>query len=1161
MARPAIIIGLGGTGQWALTLIKKNLTESYQKVPDNIKLLSFDTMSETSVKAAGSRATDEDQVQVGGISLEKGNEFISLTGNVRIYGDEISKGLHPHISSWFDANYYLSMANPALWDLGAGAAQVRQFGRLAFFAKAQDVIASNVNRAIEDVRKLLSDKDQIQLIVISSFAGGTGAGMFIDMGLLCRHLIENGINNAIFTRGFFVLPSVFGASAMGQSASQQHMLARSFAAWRELDRFMSIGSGYGLGNATYMKNVPSLDFEINTRPYDVCYLVDSHRDSHSLDTVDPREGVYPSISDFVSFLLDDNAGREYHESISVNAAGGFQYLTNEAKYSVFGTYKVKSPVYYVQENYCINALNKLLEEWLVPAKNKKNEIVGLVSIMNSEVGEGISGKDEALKFFNRQAEFIPNAGDGKSQSVANTQFLPRVADVYSRRGQDKTDMINRDADGGFSQSEEGQTEVATYIGVMSQLAIQDQNIQGAIDREIYATESIFIPVPTSKVFGDPTDEAIERLEAQIPQFFKEHFGGEQGGYTASGRYGQMLNQCREFHVERSKELIHQFSSNVLNGINNDPKIAKRGKLGFLQNALEGMVEYLDYFIGYLDKVRDERDQRGLINIARQEEDEKKATMFAFAGKRILGMEAKKAHETQEQYLQAVDFRLTVIKDDMLIGAMRRTTEEIKDVVLQALTEVSKWTKLFIGDRNSDDPNLYAEIQDRMDKVGATYNADKSIKTIQTTLGLPDYSEVSNIKDIESNMGRISWKVDLTNKGLEIHLFVSLPEEYEDDNGDIQVREKLHEVQTVGMDPLEDVRKYFYELSSLQYLSFPKQHYVVDELRTNSKYSNPDHLSLTAKDYSNVLFAGRPALDVSKIQKAFYIRCKNDHNSDATRYATQVQKWLTDHVEEMKGQNQGIQLLSSEDPFVCEFIRSYSNVDSTSFLRWHELKEAYLRHIQQMKDREDASRLHIFPAEYHASKYEQMITPLLHKPYRAFHPRVVTMLENPDRLSLFFRCAAYGFFETLEGAQYDGFSFCLPGLDPYVLIPEDQDGRSAEPDYFEKVYSFVLSGKDAITGLFIDWKQVITTVRKHEKQLQENSSLETELDEKLESGLIAAIESEGTDTMKRDRSNNPGSYATEKTWGWHPGQEFLDLADIGRLMIKEVVRNSKTSKFI
>ena len=137
MARPAIIIGLGGTGQWALTLIKKSLIESYQMVLKTLNCCRLTQCLQTSVKASGSRVNDEDQVQVGGISLEKGSEFISLTGNVRIFGDEISKGLHPNVSSWFDANYYLSMANPALWDLGAGAAQVRQFGRLAFYAKVQ----------------------------------------------------------------------------------------------------------------------------------------------------------------------------------------------------------------------------------------------------------------------------------------------------------------------------------------------------------------------------------------------------------------------------------------------------------------------------------------------------------------------------------------------------------------------------------------------------------------------------------------------------------------------------------------------------------------------------------------------------------------------------------------------------------------------------------------------------------------------------------------------------------------------------------------------------------------------------------------------------------------------------------------------------------------
>jgi hypothetical protein len=1157
MARPAIIIGLGGTGQWVLTLLKKNLIESYQKIPDNIKLLSFDTMSQASVQAAGTNSED-DQVQVGGISLEKGNEFISLTGNVRIFGEEIARGLHPNISSWFDANYYLSMANPALWDLGAGAAQVRQFGRLAFYAKAQDVIGSNVNRAIEDVRRLLSSQDQIQLIVVSSFAGGTGAGMFIDMGLLCRHLIEKGLNSAIFTRGFFVLPSAFGASSLGQAASQQHMLARSFAAWRELDRYMSMGSGFGLGKATYLPGVPSLDFDVTTRPYDVCYLVDSHREAHSLDTVDPREGVYPSVSDFVSFLLDENAGREYHESITVNAAGSFQYLSDEAKYSVFGTYKVKSPVYYVQEDYYVNAANKLLEDWLVPAENKKKEVVGLVSMMNAEAGEGVTGKDDALKFLGSQSVLIPNAEEGKAQNVPNTQFLPRVAEVYNRRGQDNPDMLSRDADGGFSQSMNGEVDTASYIGVMAQLSIQDQDVQGPIDRELAATESIFFAVPPSKEFGDPTEEALGRFEFQIPQFFKEHFGGDQGGYTAGGRYGTMLDQCRQFHIGRFKEMLHQYSKNILNGTNNDPRKARRGKLGFLFNAYEGMVDYLDYFIGYLDKVRQERDQRAYLNIARQEEDEKKATMYAFAGKRILGMVAPKAHETQQQYLQAVDFRLTVIKDDMLLGSMRRTAEEMKEVVVQARNEAQYWITLLVGDRNSQVEDLLSEIQDRMDKVGATYSADKRIKTIQTTLALPSYEDVSNEQDIDANMGRLSWKVNLTNRGVKLVLMVTLPEEYEDDNGEIQTREVTREIKTDGMDPLENLRKSFYELSSIQYRTFPEQHYVIDELRTNPKYSNPDHLAEIAKDHSHVLFAPRPSIDTSKLKKAYYVRCRYSQNSEAGIYANKIQSWLSDHIEELKGEAQSIQLLDSEDPFVCGFVRSYSNVPSTSFLRWNELREAYLRHIQQMKNREEASRLHIFPAEYHASRYEQQITPVLRKPYRAFHPRVVSLLENDSRLSLFFRCSAFGYFEEIEGTQFNGWQFCLPGGKPYTLIPADQDGRKNEPNHFEVIGAYVLRGQDAITHISLDWKAIITAVRMHEKQLQEEGKLEEALSEKLERGLIGILQQKGEDMMAEDRTNNPGAYATEQAWGWHPGQDYLDLADVGRLMVREVITGSQKS---
>ena len=46
MARPAFIIGLGGTGQWVLTYLKSELMELNSGVlPSEVQLLEFDTQS------------------------------------------------------------------------------------------------------------------------------------------------------------------------------------------------------------------------------------------------------------------------------------------------------------------------------------------------------------------------------------------------------------------------------------------------------------------------------------------------------------------------------------------------------------------------------------------------------------------------------------------------------------------------------------------------------------------------------------------------------------------------------------------------------------------------------------------------------------------------------------------------------------------------------------------------------------------------------------------------------------------------------------------------------------------------------------------------------------------------------------------------------------
>ena len=90
MARPAVIIGLGGTGQWVLTYIKKDLLETNRgQLPSNVRLLVFDTMPQATVETA--QAGGEKEVKVGTIKLTTDTEFVHLGGNIFDLANQVKR--------------------------------------------------------------------------------------------------------------------------------------------------------------------------------------------------------------------------------------------------------------------------------------------------------------------------------------------------------------------------------------------------------------------------------------------------------------------------------------------------------------------------------------------------------------------------------------------------------------------------------------------------------------------------------------------------------------------------------------------------------------------------------------------------------------------------------------------------------------------------------------------------------------------------------------------------------------------------------------------------------------------------------------------------------------------------------------------------------------
>jgi hypothetical protein len=204
---PSIIVGLGGTGQQVLLKIRRLFAERYgssEAVPA-VKYLYIDT---DRAPASQEDLTRDNDPLLTAIDF-KPAETLSLGVNVREYVRNIDK--YPNVKRWFKTNGELS-------DLGyleGPAGQVRSAGRLAIFehfdqirdalSEAESVFALANQEAMREM-DFEVDYSCLNVYVITSLAGGTGSGMFLDLGYLIKHFYADRQPTVI---GFGVLPKAY----------------------------------------------------------------------------------------------------------------------------------------------------------------------------------------------------------------------------------------------------------------------------------------------------------------------------------------------------------------------------------------------------------------------------------------------------------------------------------------------------------------------------------------------------------------------------------------------------------------------------------------------------------------------------------------------------------------------------------------------------------------------------------------------------------------------------------------------------------------------------------------------------------------------------------------------------------------------------------------
>ena len=292
----ALFIGIGGTGDQILTRLKDRVYATLGEIPDTLQFRLLDTESDETRQQLGARLGDEDSAL--GIA---GNEYVQLKDNPLGHLFELTEQLagrpdqNPALSGWYRADEFITHLPAADFNLTRGAGQHRQIARMGSFLNKDSVM--NMLGAALDKCSQGQGEDELPIWIVGSVAGGTGAGLFMDVALMVRGASDrNRIRKRII--GAAVLPDVFGELGIDG--------ARAYAVLRELERFQApVDTGY-LGR---VEGADGVRFSVRYDAQTVVHLKNMLFDNlvfynRSCNNSGARENYYSQIADGLNLLLD-----------------------------------------------------------------------------------------------------------------------------------------------------------------------------------------------------------------------------------------------------------------------------------------------------------------------------------------------------------------------------------------------------------------------------------------------------------------------------------------------------------------------------------------------------------------------------------------------------------------------------------------------------------------------------------------------------------------------------------------------------------------------------------------------------------------------------------------------------------------------------------------
>lgn len=457
----SLVVGLGGTGSWVVAHLKERLVDDARWRLLDGDLAKFGTdeyMSPPSPVLL--RAVDVDQQKrpnVRGLVLDRTLEDVSISGPVGETLEAIQRSTddrnppHPTIQAWLPQDLAKEIAiGDALKFQTTGAGQVRQFGRVAFFLELMNGAPglSALNRAIST---LSQGARSIEVFVVGSVAGGTGAGVLLDTLLYLRSVKDQTAGQVnLRSIGFLVLPGAYKNTVSDEEFPNTQ--ANGFATLRELDRLVN-------AHETVSVSWPNgQTAQLASAALDTCYLVDGSRDiaeGTQLEGAKPAEHVIPAgIADAIYAHVFPSSGAELARDYP-QLDGVFTDRSVKNRYSSFGSYSVTYAWEPMTESFTLRGALQLIDRLLDDASDagRAQALPFLSSGATGALASG--GQQQELPAIATEALANPvNAMDlvipgsawlePRGDDLAPMPSVPNLSDAFPGLGRVRTEYENED---------------------------------------------------------------------------------------------------------------------------------------------------------------------------------------------------------------------------------------------------------------------------------------------------------------------------------------------------------------------------------------------------------------------------------------------------------------------------------------------------------------------------------------------------------------------------------------------------------------------------------------------------------------------------------------------------------------------------------------------